>query len=260
MNISTREERMETIYISAKEAAKILDMPTTTFYREVEAGNIPYRLEKGRKRGMIFPKEAIELHAHMKKKSKRKPVHHAFTRATNADIWAAVENARRIYGEEDIIPYKKVLEWREINDEMSMTIKEDGQFVGCATFIPLEERVIHLLLQDKIRERNIPTSAIKKWTDPRLSVYIASIAIEQSGDTDLDKERGLFLLRHTIKWAITLTQQYNIKNWYAIGATEVGQTMLERLGFKEMVSLEEGARKGYLLKDVHHPSKLLNKF
>ena len=47
---------------------------------------------------------------------------------------------------------------------------------------------------------------------------------------------------------------------YAIGATEVGQTMLERLGFKEAVSLEEGARKGYLLKDMHHPSKLLNKF
>src|SRR6266699_5456033 len=63
-----------------------------------------------------------------------------------------------------------------------------------------------------------------------------------------------------LKWAVTLTQQYDIKNWYAIGATEVGQSMLERLGFKEMVSLEEGARKGYLLKDVHHPSKLLNKF
>lgn len=65
--------------------------------------------------------------------------------------------------------------------------------------VELEERVIHLLLQDKIRERNIPTSAIKKWTDLRLSLYIASIAIEQSGDTDLDRERGLFLLRHTIK-------------------------------------------------------------
>ncbi len=31
-----------------------------------------------------------------------------------------------------------------------------------------------------------------------------------------------------LKWAVTLTQQYDIKNWYAIGATEVGQTMLER--------------------------------
>jgi len=251
---------MQDATYEAKEAAKILDMPTTTFYREVEAGNIPFILEPGKKRGMRFPKEAIHLHAHMQKKAKKKTVHHAFTRSTNADIWTAIENARRIYGEDDIIPYRKVLEWREINDEMSMTIKEDGRFVGCTTFIPLEERVIQALLHDKIRERNIPTSAIKKWTDPHLSVYIASVSIEQSGDTDLDRERGLFLLRHTIKWAVTLTQQYDIKNWYAIGATEVGQTMLERLGFKEVVSLEEGARKGYLLKDMHHPSKLLNKF
>lgn len=48
--------------------------------------------------------------------SKRKTVRHAFTLATNADIWMAIENARRIYGEEDIISYRKVLEWREIND------------------------------------------------------------------------------------------------------------------------------------------------
>src|SRR5712692_981837 len=142
---------MEPTYIEAKEAMKILDVPSTTFYREVEAGNIPYKLEKGKKRGMLFPKEAIELHAQMKKRSKRKPVHHAFTRATNADIWTAIENSRRIYGEDDIIPYRKVLEWREINDEMSMTIKEDGRFVGCTTFIPLEERVIQTLLYDKIR-------------------------------------------------------------------------------------------------------------
>src|SRR6266571_5540915 len=259
MNISTKEERMETIYISAKEAAKLLDLPTTTFYREVEAGNIPYRLEKGRKRGMVFPKEAIELHAHMKKKSKRKPVHHAFTRATNADIWAAVENARRIYGEEDIIPYKKVLEWREINDEMTMSIKEDGEFVGCTTMMPLDERIIHNLIYDKIRERNIPNSAIKKWTEPRLSVYIASIAVEESGDIDVDRERGMFLLRHTIKWAITLSHQYDIKNWYAVGTTPIGQEILEKLGFKEIVSLEGGCRKGYILDNLRN-SKLINHF
>ncbi len=34
---------------------------------------------------------------------------------------------------------------------------------------------------------------------------------------------------------------------HAIGATKVGQTMLERFGFKEVVSLEEEARKGYVL-------------
>ncbi len=250
---------MEVEYIDAKEAMKLLNMPTTTFYREVEAGNIPFKLEKGKKRGMRFPKEAIELHAQMQKKAKRKPVHHAFTRATNADIWTAVENARRIYGEEDIIPYRKVVEWREINDEMTMSIKEDGEFVGCTTFLPLDEHIIHDLIYDKIREKNIPNWAIKKWIDPKLSVYIASIAVEASGDLNLDRERGMFLLRHTIKWAITLSHQYDIKNWYGVGATPVGQTILEELGFKKIVSLEEGDRIGYILDNLQN-SKLINKF
>lgn len=36
--------------------------------------------------------------------------------------------------------------------------------------------------------------------------------------------------------------------------------MLERLGFQEIVSLEDGKRKGYLLKDLHKPSQLMSKF
>lgn len=250
---------MNVEYIDAKEAAKILNMPTTSFYREVEAGNIPHVIDKGRKRGMKFPKEAIELHARMQKKAKRKPVHHAFTRATNNDIWQAVENARRIYGEEDIIPYQKVLEWREINDEMTMSIYEDGEFVGCTTFIPLDEQAIHELLYDRLRERNIPNRAIRKWTDPRLSVYIASISIQSSDDINRDRERGMFLLRHTIKWAIMLSHQYDIKNWYGIGTTPVGQAILETLDFKEIVSLENGERKSYTLNNLHK-STLINKF
>lgn len=250
---------MEPTYIDAKEAMKILGLPSTTFYREVEAGNIPHILAKGRKRGMLFPKEAIEIHAKLQKKSRRKPVHHAFTRATNADIWLAVENARRIYGEEDTIPYRKILEWREINEEMTMCIKEDGQFVGCTTIMPLDERVIQDLIYDRIRERNIPNWAIKKWTDPKLSLYIASITVEPSDDLELDRERGTFLLRHTIKWGIILSHQYDIKNWYAIGTTETGQKILEELGFQEIVSLNNGERKGYTLRNLLK-SKIIQQF
>lgn len=239
----------------------LLDMPSTTFYREVEAGNIPYKLEKGRKRGMLFPKEAIEVLAHMKKRARKKLAHHSFTRTTNADIWTAFEADLRTYGEEDSVPYRRSLEWREINDEISMAIKEDGQLVGYATLLPLEEHVIHLLLHDKIRERDILPSAVKKWSEPHLSVYIASIVVEPSADKELTKERGLFLLRHTIKWAITLTHQHDVKNWYAMGVTPLGQSMLERLGFQETVSLEEGKRKGYVLREIQKPSsKIINQF
>jgi hypothetical protein len=69
----------------------------------------------------------------------------------------------------------------------------------------------------------------------------------------------MFLLRHTIKWAVTLSHQYDIKKWYGVGTTPVGQTILEGLGFKEIVSLEEGDRKGYALSNLQN-SKLINQF
>ena len=41
---------MEKQYYTAEEAMKVLNMPKSTFYKEVEAGNIPKVIEKGHKR------------------------------------------------------------------------------------------------------------------------------------------------------------------------------------------------------------------
>src|SRR5258707_1729469 len=238
--------------MDSKKATRMIALPQTSFYREVEPGNIPYILEKGKKRGMLFPKEAIELHAQRRKKSKKKPVRHCCTRENKRYIRLSMENGREIYGEEDIVPYKKVLEWRDINDEMTMCIQENSQFVGSTTIMPLEEQTIQNLIYDRLRERDIPNEAIKKWIDPKLSVYIASITVQPSEDEDLelDRERGSLLLRHTIKWGIMLSHQYDIKNWYAIGTTPTGQKILEHLGFQEVVSLDNGERKGYTLRNL----------
>ncbi len=251
---------MDSAYYTAEEAAKALKMSHTTFHREVTAGHIPYEIDEGKKRGRRFPKEAINVHVLMSKAKKREHLKLRFTLATNADVWQAIQNARRLYGDDDIIPYKKVLEWREINDEMTMSMKSGEKLVGCTTFIPSEENSILSLIRDEMRERQIPTNDIKKWTDPNLCVYIASIAVVSSGDENIDKERGSFLLRHTIKWAITLTHQYDIRKWYAIGTTPEGQTICETLGFTEILSLDNGARKGYILTDMKQPAKLLQAF
>ena len=103
--------------------------------------------------------------------------------------------------------------------------------------MPIDESVILPLLHDKIRERDIPTKAIRQWTDPELSVYIATVTVKPSGRKQADKERGAALIRHTIKWALSLNRQYDIKNWYGIGATKEGQHLFESLGFQEIASL-----------------------
>jgi hypothetical protein len=116
------------------------------------------------------------------------------------------------------------------------------------------------LIYDRIREKDIPPQAVKKCTDKQLSVYIPIIEVLPSKNTERDKEVGAFLLRKTIKWAIMLMIQYNIKNWYAIGTTPEGQTILEKLGFKMLANLSKGDRKGYVLESKAEPVKLINTF
>src|SRR5260370_35336959 len=112
-----------------------------------------------------------------------------------------------------------------------------------------------------MRERDIPAQAIRQWTDPQIPVYVAGIATILSGNKQVDRQRGRFLLRHAIKWAITLTVQYDIKNWYGIGVTQEGQDILNALGFREIVSLEDGKRKGYVLNStMMQPTKLVQRY
>lgn len=246
---------MQEEYYTAKEAMRILGKPTTTFYREVKEGRIPY---KGKRPHMRFPKEAVNALAEVGT-NEEDNANLTFTFSTIADAWTKQEMTRQPYGSEDAVPFKTVLAWRKRNDEISMNVKEGEKLLGWTTFLPLDERVIAALIEDKIREKDIPLPAIKKWTDKQLSVYIPVIEVVPSGNIQRDKEIASYLIRKTIKWAITLTIQHDIKNWYAIGATPEGQALLEALGFKLIADYNE-ERKGYMLETKLEPVKLVSMF
>lgn len=253
---------MDVSYYTAEEAMRKLNKPRSTFFKEVENGLIPFELEPGRQRGRRFPKQAIDILARRQQtKHKQKgPTHLIFSPSSPADMWAEIQIGTSLYGEDDIVPYEKILEWRDINDEMHMSVKDRGHVVAYSCLMPLEERVMLPLIQDTIRERDIPNKAIRQWTDPQLSIYISSITVEPTGNPTRDKELGRFILKHTIKWALSLYRQFDIKNWYGIGATAEGQALFETLGFTEIASVHEGKRKGYLLQDVRNPVRLINLF
>jgi len=44
---------------------------------------------------------------------------------------------RDLYGDDDIVPYETLLEWRDINDEIFMALKDRGQVVGYSSDMPL---------------------------------------------------------------------------------------------------------------------------
>ncbi len=252
---------MNTEYYTAEEAMRELKKPRSTFFKEVENGLIPSEIETGRQRGRRYPKTAIDILAkrlHRPKGKDRGPTHLIFSPSSVADLWSEVQIGTELYGADDIVSFDTLLEWRDANDEMFMNLKDQGQVVGYSSLMPLDENTLMPLLQDKIREQDIPLKSIKQWTDPQLSVYVATVTIKPSGKQQQDKERGRFLIRQTVKWALSLNRQFNIKNWYGIGATKEGQHLFESLGFKEITSLYDGERKGYQIEDIKQPVKLIN--
>jgi len=246
---------VEQQYYDAKKAMEILNKPTTTFYREVREGKIPHT---GKRPSMRFPKEAIDALAEVGLEEEHEKL--IFELSTIADAWTKQEITKQPYGDDDAVPFKTVLEWRKRNNDISMHVKDGNKLVGWVTFLPLDESVIYALIDDKIRERDIPPQSIKRWTDRRLSIYLPIIEVVPSGNLQKDRDRGIFLIRHSIKWALTLTIQYDIKNWYGIGTTPEGQNILEALGFEQINSLDGGKRKGYILNSIVKPAKLISHY
>ena len=252
---------MNSHYYTLEEVMQKLGKSRSTVLREAKAGLIPSEYEEGKTKGRRYPKAAIDALAEIKqaKEKGKKTPKFVYSPSTPNDLWTEVRIGTALYGEDDIVPFKKLLEWREINDDIFMSLKEDGKVIAYSSLMPLEEEVILSLIEDKIRERDIPDSAIRQWTDTKLSVYIASITAIRTGNKEVDTRRGWMIVRHALKWALSLDRQFNIVNWYAIGATKEGQALLEELGFHEIASLYDGQRKGYKIRDIKQPIRLITK-
>jgi predicted DNA-binding transcriptional regulator AlpA len=250
--ISRKKRDMEQKYYDAKEVSKILNMSIPTVYRKVKSGDIP---SIGKRPNIRFPKDAIDVMAEVEIEEEEAGL--TFTPSTVADAWEKQE-MNHAYESDDTVPFKTILEWRKRNDTISMNLKQDNKLLGWATFLPLEEEIALDLIYDRIRERDIPFQTIKKWTQPQLSVYIPIIEVVPSGNKDRDSEIGAYLIKKTIKWAISLAIQHDIKNWYTVGVTPEGQALAEVLGFSLLTSSDEGARKGYILEGALKPVKIVS--
>lgn len=237
--------------LTAKEAMAMLKKEKSAFYEGAKQGVYPSVKVKGR---LLFPREAIEVLASLEA-PEESGLH--FQRATNADIWERSQRNLKIYGPEDMISYQRALEWRKQNGDICMSVYDGPVMCGGVVVMPVDEPVILALCHDEMRERDIPLSAIRKWTDKQLSVYLPTISIIPSGDARLDAKRGAFLIKSAIRWCVSLHVQYDVKNWYGIGVTPEGQAILEALGFQCFLTMEDGERKSYKLESLKNGSHIL---
>ncbi len=245
---------MEERYYKPEEVMKLLNISKATLNRRAEDGTIPSELEEGKKRGRKYPREAIDAHVKLLKRKNQTRL--TFGPATNSELWASYQNHFNLYEIEDIVTYDRLLEWHEANDEIFMSAREGGKRIGGVTILPLAEDVIKSLIDGRIREQNIQPWAIRKWSDKDLSVYIPSISIHHTENKQKDRERGHFIIRSAIRWALSLDKQYDIKKWYAIAATPEGEKLVKHLGFERI----EGKRDAYLLTDLNKATKPISSF
>src|SRR5258708_155524 len=208
---------MATGYYSPEEVLKLLNISKATLNRRAENGTIPSELPEGKKRGRKYPKEAID--AHVKLLEPRDNTRLTFGPATNSELWASYQNHFKLYEAEDIVTYDRLLEWREANYKIFMSAREGNKRVAGVRMMPLEEDIIIALIEEKMREQNIQSEAIREWSDKDLIVYIPSISIHHTGNKRKDRERGHFIIRSAIRWALSLDRQIDIKKWHAIAAT-----------------------------------------
>jgi len=249
---------MERETYTAKEAIEILKKPSGSFYREVREGRIPH---KGKRPNMRFPKEAIDAIAEIETKNEKQKLR--FVESTISDTWVKQEIIEDLfrtgndpYEESEIVPFKTVLEWRRRNNNIGMHIEERGKILGWVTFLPLEEKVIKAIINNEISEKDISPSSVKKWTDKNISVYITVIKVIPTKDKEKDKRVGAFLVRNTIRWAITLMVQYDIKNWYGIATSGEGEKLMIDLNFREIDS--HGKYKAFILGKDSKKVKILS--
>lgn len=250
-----------TEYYTAEEAMRVLRKTKTVFYQQVNNGEVPYEIDPGRKRGKRFPKVAIDILAKVGTGEILNPGKERLSLVpqTIAELWEGMQITRTLYGPENEVSFETLMQWRTVNPDIFMSLKEGNKLIGAITFLPIDEKIAKAIINGQMEEQDIPPYAVRKWTENNLSVYIPTIEVLPSGNFRRDRERGTFLLRHTIKWAVLLAMQHDIKNWYAIGATEDGRNILQTLGFKSITTLDSG-RQGYMLETKKEPVRLIGMY
>jgi hypothetical protein len=252
---------MDSEYYTAEETMKILRRTKTMFYQQVNSGEIPYEIDPGRKRGKRFPKAAIDILAKVGTTEITYVGKEALSLSprTIAELWEGMGITRALYGTEDEVSFETLMQWRSANKDVFMSLKEGNKLIGTITFLPIDEKIAIALTQGQLKEKDIPAHAVRRWTESNLSIYIPTIEVLPSGNLHRDREKGTFLLRRTIKWAVLQTIQYDIKNWYAIGATPDGRRILETLGFTMITTLNK-EQKGYRLEAKKEPVRLIGMY
>lgn len=223
-------------YYTAGEAMKRLGLARTTFHQYVSDGLIPKVTRPGAKRGM-YPKRDIDALALTMNLALRMREKIVFSRSTPGDQVEEMDIGIRCFGSEFITPLAERVEFQRKSEYTFWSLKVDGHVVGYVSMFRFPPRFLDDILAGRHIERDISANEVLPFTrlEP-FNVYIDVLAVDPQLPPHL---RHLYAGVIVARLADTIldlrANGYLIEALYTVTATQEGDNLVRKLGFRLML-------------------------
>jgi hypothetical protein len=154
--------------------------------------------------------------------------------ATKTDVdWIAAQEAE-IYSAGDAIPAEIMQEWFAANPYAFIVICDcHSACVGHLNILPIKPNTLNMLIEGKIRERDIRGDSIYSAAERELvsCLWVESIALNIN-NRYLRARALLNVFERSREVIQRLADPARLSNFYALSATRAGDCLIKRFGFQ----------------------------
>jgi N-acetylglutamate synthase-like GNAT family acetyltransferase len=233
----------------AKQAFLRAGFSEATFHRRVKAGLIESILPKGRQRGAFYPREQVfaAIGKKTKKSGKKKSTSSlkpaTFGKATVQDMAEIATLLETFFSRVSI---ERRAAWIERNPDIAYILRSEGNVVGCAFIIPLEEQKILQILHAPIKPPIHPQDIGIYEPGNHYSLYIRSVVVLQAVSKSQRRYWAARLISQLIREVVALgAKGIIIEKIYAQTDKRQVEHLLKVFGFTQIISVTE--RKNFVL-------------
>jgi len=154
--------------------------------------------------------------------------------ADESDIdWIAAQEAQ-VYSADDAIPADVLQEWFEANRYACNVICDlRASRVGHINILPIKSNTLHLLLDGRIRERDVRGDSIHSAAERDVvsCLWVESITLDVP-QPHLRARALLNVFQRAPHIMERLADPMNLRHVYALSATRAGDNLIKRFGFQ----------------------------
>lgn len=226
---------VERDYYTASEAMKVLGLSKAEFHRRANAGRIPKYTPPGKKQS-VYPKRDINAIASTMNVVFEHHDKFIFSKSTPADQKEEMIIGIRCFGQDFITPLAERIRFQQESEFTFWSLKVEGKVVGyISTFHFLPEFLDDLLTGRRIeREISIKVMLPFKRLEP-FEIYIDVLAMDPTLSHHLQHlYAGILVSRFADTLLSLVGNGYFIKKIYTVTATQEGDNLVRKLGFRLM--------------------------